>query len=181
MGNIVHCRICGQEIDKSKTKQDVDWVRPSRNYYYHCNCYHEWKAIKNDVEAEASEQMWFESLKEYLYKDLKMNVDFSKLTSQWKHLLKDKKTPKGIYFTIKYFYEVQHGSVEKSQGGIGIVSSIYNDAGSYWQNQRARLEEITHKLKDQYSIREQQQVITFKNPTPKKKAKQLEFEVEETE
>ena len=33
------CRVCDLPIDKTKD----DWIMPSKNYYYHKNCYDNWK------------------------------------------------------------------------------------------------------------------------------------------
>ena len=38
----------------------------------------------------------------------------------------------GILKALVYFYEVKKNSLEKSQGGIGIVPYIYNDAYNYY-------------------------------------------------
>ncbi len=57
--SLVHCRICKGEIDREKTTEGTDWVMPSRNYFYHCKCYNDWKRKKDDVHAEANDEMWF--------------------------------------------------------------------------------------------------------------------------
>ena len=73
---LVKCRICGEHIDREK--QD-DWIMPSKNYFYHKNCYDTWGKKKNDVHAKASNKEWQDMLWEYLRKELKMCVDFKKI------------------------------------------------------------------------------------------------------
>ena len=36
-------------------------------------------------------------------------IDYKKTKSQWKNFLKQNKTAKGIYFAIRYFYDVLKG------------------------------------------------------------------------
>jgi hypothetical protein len=43
-------------------------------------------------------------------------------------------TPKGIFFAIKYFFEIQKADKEKAKGGIGIVPMIYKESAEYWIN-----------------------------------------------
>ena len=37
--HIVQCRICKEKFDTSQLIKDIDWVMPSKNWYYHKNCY----------------------------------------------------------------------------------------------------------------------------------------------
>ena len=39
----------------------------------------------------------------------------------------------GILKTLKYWFEIKKGDIEKANGGIGIVPFIYNDAFDYWR------------------------------------------------
>lgn len=139
MAHIVHCRICKREIDIDSSH---DWIMPSKHWYYHPDCYRDWIQRKSErnLMIERNEEDWFNLLKDYIYRDIKMpDVDWSKVSSQWKNFLKTKHfTPKGIYFAILYFYEVQHGNVEMSKGGIGIVSNIYKESAEYWTNLELR-------------------------------------------
>ena len=151
--SLVHCRICKGEIDRDNSIENVDWIMPSRNYFYHCKCYNDWKRKKNDVHAEANDEMWFEAIKEYLSKDLKISVDYAKLTSQWKNLIKKGKTAKGIYFSLKYFYDITHGDIQKSEGGIGIVSFIYDDACRYWLDRESKEKNVVSKIEEQIKER----------------------------
>ena len=175
---IVHCRICHQEINKATEKENVDWIMPSNRYYYHVKCYKDWKRIGTDVQAVADQQLWYDSLKEYLAKDLKMNVNYSKLDSQWNNFLKKGKTPKGIYFSVKYFYDITHGDPKKSEGGIGIVQYIYEEAAKYWQTNVAKLNEIAVKIQEQlYNRENQQKKIITAEPQPRSKKKAVSLDV----
>ena len=133
MAHIVKCRLCKKQFD---TEQEP-FILVGQKSYYHKDCYDQWIKTRNTATTTNNdEDFWKESVIDYLYRDIKMSMDFQKIESQWVNFLKPEKkmTPKGIYFALKYFFEVAHGSKEKSQGGIGIVPSIYNDAAEYWVN-----------------------------------------------
>lgn len=174
--DIVHCRICKAEIDKRTAGEDADWFKPSQRAYYHKKCYNDWKRKKDDVHSEADDEMWFESLKDFLAKDLKMAVDWAKVTSQWKTFLRQGKTAKGIYFTIRYHYEIKHGDIRKSLGGIGIVPSIYENSKSYWIERERREENICQKIEQQVRERLAQEKIVVKRKK-KEKRKDSRFDM----
>lgn len=52
-------------------------------------------------------------------------------------------TYKGIFYSLKYFYEVKNGNKEKAQESIGIVPYIYDEAQKYYKE----LEERQTKIK----------------------------------
>ena len=138
MAHMVMCRLCKKRFDLDSEEAMVVGIRS----YYHKKCYEEWKQ-NNSTKGNMSNDFWYEALIDYLYRDVKLgNMDFSKIGSQWRNFTKPDKgfTPKGIYFAIKYFYEIKHGDAEKASGGIGIVPSIYNQSAQYWierENQKA--------------------------------------------
>ena len=117
------CRLCNIEIDKEKD----DWVMPSKNYYYHRQCYKNWKKaeLKDDED-------YVDLIYDFIARDLKVTYDWWVCEAQRKKFVKEKMTNKGILFALKYFYEVKHGDWEKGHGGIGIVPFIYSDACAYW-------------------------------------------------
>lgn len=151
MAHIVHCRVCKQAIDIDSSH---NWMMPATNWYYHPSCYQDWIARKGDrsIVVDRQEQDWYDLLKDYLWRDLKMpGIDWQKISSQWRNYLSSKKyTPKGVYFAVIYFYEVQHGNVELAKGGIGIVNSVYNDSAEYWSNlerkRKGTLEDIVKQM-----------------------------------
>lgn len=178
---LVHCRVCKQGIDRDKEVENVDWIMPSKNYFYHKKCYDEWKRKKNDIHADAEDDMWFESLKEYLMKDIKMSIDFAKITSQWKNLIKQGRTAKGIYFAVKYFYDIRKGDPKKSENGIGIVSHIYEESCAYWFEREKHDKGICDRIAAQIRQREEQEkIVLIARPHQRKKTVDLSI-VEEME
>lgn len=177
MAHIVKCRACGEHFDRDILVEGVDWVKPSNNMYYHKACFERWTNTQGTLKAKMSNEEWFEALKYYLNHIIKAPIDYKKLTSQWQNFLKQKKTAKGIYFSIRYFYDVLKGDKFKSQGGIGIVSLIYQDSCSYWEDRFRHDSTIIDKIEQQ--AREQQMqrfnlVAQTKKKTVKKKVVSLD-------
>ena len=104
-----------------------------------------------------------------------MSIDFTKFNSQWENFTKPNKkmTPKGIYFAMRYYYDVMHGDKEKANGGIGIVQNIYKDAAQYWYDLETRkegtIEAIIQQIKQRQSRPVQQ--IQQKDSVKKDKTK----------
>ena len=114
-----HCRVCKIEIDKEKD----DWVMPSKNWYYHRKCYQDWKQSTPATDAEYKAFIY-----DFISRDLKVSYNYHMCEAQREKFVKEGKTNKGIFFALKYFYEVKHGDWEKGHGGIGIVPFIYGDS-----------------------------------------------------
>ena len=155
----VHCRVCKQAIDR---QNETGWIMPATKQYYHEKCYADWVEKKDDLHAKASDNEWFEALKYYLSHVIKAPVDYKKVTSQWRNFLKQNKTAKGIYFAIRYFYDVQKGDKDKSCGGIGIVSSIYDDSRAYWYDREEKEHGICARIEAQMREQAMQKQIIIK-------------------
>ena len=127
------CRICHYPIDIKKEIEGVDWIRPSINYYYHVSCYNTWKA------APSTDEEWVDMIFDFLARDMKVSYNYHMCKAQIDKFWKENKiNPKGIYFTLKYFYEIKHNSWDKSHGGLGIVPWVFNDAKAYWIEQETK-------------------------------------------
>ena len=153
MAHKVMCRVCREYFDTEQLSQE-EWVMPQPRWYYHKKCYNEWIKDQSSINSEGyQDDTWKELMIDYLYKDIKMSVDFVKVNSQWNNFLKSKNpvmTARGIYFGVLYFYQVKHGSPEKAEGGIGIVPSIYAESYNYWKrledNKKGTLEAIVQEM-----------------------------------
>jgi len=169
MAHIVHCRLCKKEFDADKEP----FTLIGKLSYYHKRCYDDWVVKRNDPKANLDAEFWKETIIDYLYRDVKMSIDFKKLNSQWENFIKPAKkmTPKGIYFALRYYYEVQHGDKEKALGGIGIVQSIYQDSKNYWTDLEFKKEGTIEAIVAQIKERKERQVVTVKRHEEKKKDK----------
>lgn len=166
--NIVHCRICKGEIDRNIDPEGHDWLMASKNFFYHRSCYENWKkgVPKND-------DAYVSFIYDFISRDLKVKYDYHMCEAQRQKFLKEHKmTNKGIFFTLKYFYEVKKGSWEKSHGGIGIVPYIYNEACSYWVQKEKESKGIVAQIENQMKqAQERKKKIVRQKKTTKDKSK----------
>lgn len=167
MAHTVQCRLCKTKFDTEKEPT----VIVGKKSYYHQRCYEEWIKTRNVASAaKGDEDFWKESVIDYLYRDVKMSMDFSKINSQWEHFTKPESnmTPKGIYFALKYYYEVQKGDKEKALGGIGIVKNIYKDSAQYWTELEQRKAGTIEAIIEQIKTREARPVRIIPKKAEKK-------------
>lgn len=180
MAHMVKCRACGKTFNRDTLIENVDWVMPSVNHYYHKYCYDQWINKQGELSATLTSEEWFEALKYYLNHVVKAPIDYKKFTSQWNNFLKQKKTAKGIYFSVRYYYDVINGDKEKSQGGIGIVSLIYQDSCDYWTGRFERDNTIIQRIEEQARAQLNQRVNLVKQ-TKKKTIKKKAISLDEIE
>lgn len=169
---LVMCRACRKtDIDRNIQIEGVDWVMPRSRYYYHKKCYDDWIKKKDDIHADVeNDTLWRDATYDFLTRDLKLNIR-DKFFSQWKNYMNSQKyTAKGIYFAIRYFYNVQKGDPSKAEGGIGIIPYIYSDACSYWVDQERKTKGIVADIERQLREAEQRtkKVVIQKQIQPRK-------------
>lgn len=115
------------------------------------DCYVDWNENKNNINITRPDEFWYYSLTDYLIRDLKFpGLDFQKLCSQWKNFLKKGFKAKGMYFTIRYLYFIQHNNPDKALGGIGLINEeTYKEAKTYWTELHSKQEALkAEKPKD---------------------------------
>lgn len=178
MSHLVKCRICKQKFDTDAT---TEWIMPSTNYYYHLKCYQDFGKKTKDIYAELEDDLWFQACWDFLRKDLKVNLNFQKVKSQWDNFLKKKMTAKGIFFCLKYFYDVQKGAVDRAEGGIGIVPYIYTQSCEYWAQREQREVGICQKIEDQIRANFDREKIQVTQKKHGRKAITIDFDAIEQE
>ena len=162
------CRVCDLPIDKTKD----DWIMPSKNYYYHKNCYDNWKKAQF-----TSDEEYVEMIYDFIARDLKVSYDWWVCEAQRKKFSKENKmTNKGILFALKYFYEIKHGDWEKGHGGIGIIPFIYNDSCAYWAARERKSSGIIAEIERQMREATNRQKVRIKK-TEDKRNKKVDFSV----
>jgi hypothetical protein len=158
---MVKCLVCGEYFDRNSEP----FIQEGRRYL-HASC--------------AEKRIQIEKDKEDLYNYIKalFNVDSVPLKAeqQIKKMMKENKnyTYSGIFKSLYYFYDVKGNSLDRANGGIGIVPFVYEEAREYyyriWQaNQKNQV-----KILEQY--RPQQIVIQIESPKKEtRKKKQFSF------
>ena len=171
MSHEVQCRLCKSRFDTQKEA----FVLVGQRSYYHKQCYEDWINGRNNIKTRGDEDFWYESVVDYLYRDIKMSINFSKLQNQWASFTKPEKkmTPKGIYFAVRYYYDVNHGDKEKALGGIGIVPNIYKESAQYWTDLEMKKTGTIDAIIEQIKNRQERstQVIVKKETKKKNKTK----------
>lgn len=174
--HLVKCRICNQYFDANES----DYMMPSKNYYYHKKCYESWQVEKDDVKNNTvQEDLWLDATWQYLNRDLFINPNFMVVKTQWDRLLNKKRTPKGIYFALRYFYEVKKGDKSKANGGIGIIDYIYEESVSYWAERELRGEKIVELIEQQVKERLNREKVEIKRIKPTRKKKTIKLNIVE--
>ena len=94
---------------------------------------------------------------------------------QWESYLKKNMTAKGIYFSLRYYYDIQKAPRNKAKGGIGIVPYVYDEGCSYWVERERREKGICERITQQLRLRAEAErkrgIKTQTKQTPKKKKK----------
>ena len=116
MPHPVICYYCGETFDRDREP----FIKIQERRYAHKNC------------AEQSGED-LKELEEYIKKVFCENEINAKIKKQLAEFRKEYHyTYSGILKTLKWWFEVQGGSIDKSLGGIGIVPYIYKEAEQYY-------------------------------------------------
>lgn len=118
--HVVTCIYCQEKFDRDKVKCQKIGRR-----YAHLTC----NEPRIDVDGAA-----YNMILQYCRELFKDKTNFLKIRTQLKDLSAQGLTYKGIYLSLKYWYEIKKQSIERAAGGIGIVPYIYKEAQSYWKS-----------------------------------------------
>lgn len=119
---IVKCLYCGEPIDRDKEKCQIAQETPRR--YAHLTCF----APKAGVDEVLTNEIM-----EYCKDTFGPLANFGLIGKQINTYVKEGKTRQGILLTLKYWYGIKKQSIDKSNGGIGIVPYVYEEAKKYWE------------------------------------------------
>ncbi len=118
--HIVKCVFCQEKFDRDKEKyQEIGYRR-----YAHLRCHEP----KIDVDGTA-----YNMIIQYCSQIFGEKANFKRIGKQIKDFILQGMTYKGIYLSLKYWYDVKKNRIERSNGGIGIVPYIYKEASAYWK------------------------------------------------
>lgn len=145
---MVKCPYCNGSFDRDKEPYEKVKTR-----YWHKSCYQ--KKQEDDVKKEIRKMT--EKPKEiaeladerqkvisYVYSIGGKEVNFPLVNRQLNSMFDKGMNYKGIYYTLKYCYEVKRMSFSSGKGGIGIVEYLYKEASEYY----GRISEAKSKVKD---------------------------------
>lgn len=160
--HIVKCSICEKHFDANSEA----FVKTSSRRYAHEECYNK----KNDSISQDEKDK--AELEEYIKQLLSLNAITPKIRKQIKTFTEEYKyTYSGIKKALIYFYEVRGNSVEKANGGIGIVSYVYKQAFDYYYGLWAAQQKNENKNIEEYKPKVIE--ITITPPKRKKKTRKI--------
>lgn len=159
--SIVKCYYCEEKFDNEKE----DYVKPNTNRYAHKECYK-----REYVEDE----FWIEEIYSY-FNSINFNYNYQLVETQRKNFINKKCTNKGIYLSLRYFYDVKKGDKTRANGGIGIVPYVYEEAKKYFFIQEKKRKDFEKMIDDQ--VEKKIKTILVKNrPERNKERKQINLE-----
>lgn len=123
MAHIVTCVYCRQKFDRDK----VPYVEVRKRRYAHKECSEH--ASAQVIQAEADKV----DLENYIIKLLKVEYITPKIRKQLENYVEQYNySYSGMKKALIYFYEIKGNSIEKANGGIGIIPYVYQDAYNYY-------------------------------------------------
>ena len=158
--NLVMCRECKQKFQRDDLVEGVDWVMPSKNWYYHKSCYDAWVQERQDamtnVEANKQDSEYRTEIFDFLSRHLKVRFDGAKVGSQINLMLKKGRTIKGIYFSLIYWFDILNNPWNDKYDGIWIAELKYDEAREYWRerakNNHELLAQVEKQIKAMYEM-----------------------------
>ena len=123
---IVKCLYCGEQFDRNDPSNH--FIKVGRRYA-HQKCAEEYN------NSLTQEQKDLKDLIDYIKILLKEDYNFMKVKKQIEDYHKKYDySYSGMLRSLKWFYEIKNNSIDKANGGIGIIPFIYNDAYKYYYN-----------------------------------------------
>ena len=121
--HIVKCIYCGQQFDRETepTKQ------VSARRYAHLQCWQDHQA--NMSQEEKDMEAFYDYTKTLFGEDY--NYILTKKLAE-RYIKENNYTYSGMLKSLKWYYEKQGNSIEKSNGSIGIIPYIYKSAYDYY-------------------------------------------------
>lgn len=174
----VKCRWCGQHFDTDSLSEH-EWIMPSRNQYYHTKC---WSDKQNGkIRPEENQDgflVWKLNIFDFIERDLKGDCNYTRITQQMKQYKNQFPhwTYKGMFFALKWFYEIKRNNWDKANGGLGILPYIYDEGTEYWRQQERIKQGTVQKIQQQLEQRKNREQVKIKK---KRKTQKTKFNLED--
>lgn len=120
------CAVCGQDFDRDK----IQAVKYGARRYAHYTCAPDKELVPLPPPKEKTED---QLILEYCSNLFGSSMNAAMIKRQIKIFVKDYGyTKSGILKTLQYWYDIKHNDISKSNGAIGIVPYVFNDAKQYY-------------------------------------------------
>lgn len=185
------CPYCGKEVirdSEDSIKNEIQGL--DTRCYYHKKCHdsaqiipkHEWPYKIQKAKIKQNERdIWAEEIYDYLLKTQRIKPNMVLIKSQMSNFEKKGYKPQGMFMSIRYFYEVSNKGKkdDKSNGGIGIVPFVYEQAKIYWETTVIKNREIGQKIAEQIEKIKQQPIKEINYNQQRRKQKRRAPSLEE--
>ena len=160
MAHQVKCLYCGQIFDRDK----VPFIQVSKRRYAHKEC------SMSEDEKKLQENKDREELYDYIMKLFNISFVDPKIQKQIKKYIEENNyTYSGIKKALVYFFEIKGNSVEKANGGIGIVPYVYTQAYNYYYSLWLAQQKNEDKVVQEYIPKVKEIVIPIPEKNPRKR------------
>ena len=145
--HLVKCAFCNEVFDAG----NEPFTKVSSRRYAHTSCYE--SAEKNKTQ----EQKDIEALEAYIKNLFNETYINARIRKQIKTYVEEYNyTYSGILKTLVYCFEIKKNSLEKANGGIGIVPYEYKNAANYYyalwlanqQNEKKNIQDYVPKQRE---------------------------------
>ncbi len=171
IAHFVKCLYCGKQFDRDKepTKQ------VNKRRYAHIDCWEDHRA--NMTQEEKDIEAFYEYVKNLFGEDY--NYILTKKLAE-RYVKENNYTYSGMLKTLKWYYEKEGNSIDKSNGSIGIIPYIYKQALNYYYAlYQAQL--INKKKNIANFIVPKERVINIESPRVYARPPRMWFEGEDEE
>ncbi len=161
----VKCLYCG----KTFNRELEEYVQVNKVRYAHKVCYDQHTASITQEERDLM------ALKNYIKKLFNVETISPRIHKQIEDYHNNRNyTYSGILKSLTYFFQIKGNSIEKANGGIGIVPYVYEDARNYYTAIWMAQQQNISKPIEQY----QPKIVEIHIPPPVRKehkVKQFSF------
>ena len=160
MAHQVKCLYCVKTFDRDK----VPFIQVSKRRYAHKEC------SMSEDEKKLQENKDREELYDYIMKLFNISFVDPKIQKQIKKYIEENNyTYSGIKKALVYFFEIKGNSVEKANGGIGIVPYVYTQAYNYYYSLWLAQQKNEDKIVQEYIPKVKEIVIPIPEKNPRKR------------
>lgn len=167
MAHKVKCLYCGQQFDR-----DIEPTKQvSARRYAHLTC---WEKYINNLTKEEKDKIAF-----YDYAKNLFGADYNYILTKKlaeRYIKENNYTYSGMLKTLKWYYEKEGNSVEKSNGSIGIMPYIYKKAYDYYYSLYQA--QLVNQQKDVSNFSIPEKIIRIESPRVYIRPPHLWFEEE---
>ena len=157
MAHMVKCTVCGESFDRDK----IQAVKSGARRYAHYTCLPEGELVPLPNAVVDQDLV---DLENYIKNLLGDDYNPARVKKQIKDYKNEYKySYSGMLKALVWFYEIKGNSIEKANGGIGILPFVYQDAYNYYYS--LYLAQLVNEEKDVNQYKTKVREIVIKSPS----------------